>query len=765
MPLVIALPHQRAASSRRSLSRRPVRHRAPSSSSRISRTTSASTVSISPTRTISISPSRGERGDTNVEIQFRRHITVNNSTGAEHYSTFTDEEDSSGVQVSSGSQGEYTESEEDEDDEWDYIDEIEPSDSASRPARVKHHAVQAPAPPSRPQGARRKSARHTPVHEDPRHRSRSRHDLEHDPRPRRRRPQSVHSESLDSHDDYPYGPPRPGPSPHHPHDQWAHVPQQAPPSGYAPSMMSDPRYNPFQGGPGAPGAPPPPPDQLVPFGREQYAFNQNPFAPGGANPFASPHAAGGPNGYFEGHGLGHGGRRGHRNSMPPPSNEMMPYYPNGGYYPPYGMPPYGPPGMPGMHGMYPPYPPPHQHTPPPHHSKKSTPAPRDDPLPPPPPALYAPPPPDTAKEDGVLSKLEMLLLGKAEMEEKKAEDAKFSRLEQLLIEQQQARIDKEAAKRKAAEEAAIKAAHAKLKGDEDKLEKLEQLILAQKEEQIKREAAVEAARAADKAEADAKVAKEAAEKAAQAEAAAKLLEAAKAAREEAEAKAAKEAEDTKAAHEKALAEAKAAQEELEKAKKAAEEEAAKLKPSDAPKPPIKFKDAVGRKFSFPWHLCKTWKGMEELIKQAFLHVDVIGPHVHEGHYDLVGPDGEIILPQVWETMVQPDWAITMHMWPMPEPPPPPPKPEDLPPPPPPGPFPKVKSRNKSKKLLDVEWDRAEDENVRVVKGTGDTIGTSVSRVPFASLNLWFGPSICRVIALDVSALVSLRVILMFSCKD
>lgn len=65
--------------------------------------------------------------------------------------------------------------------------------------------------------------------------------------------------------------------------------------------------------------------------------------------------------------------------------------------------------------------------------------------------------------------------------------------------------------------------------------------------------------------------------------------------------------------------------------------------------------------------------MEELIKQAFLHVDVIGPHVHQGHYDLEGPGGEIMLPQIWETMIQPDWAITMHMWPVPEPPPPPPK--------------------------------------------------------------------------------------------
>ena len=58
--------------------------------------------------------------------------------------------------------------------------------------------------------------------------------------------------------------------------------------------------------------------------------------------------------------------------------------------------------------------------------------------------------------------------------------------------------------------------------------------------------------------------------------------------------------------------------------------------------------------------------MEELIKQAFLKVDVLGPHVQEGHYDLV-VDGEIILPQVWERMVQPDWLVTMHMWPMPEP--------------------------------------------------------------------------------------------------
>lgn len=71
--------------------------------------------------------------------------------------------------------------------------------------------------------------------------------------------------------------------------------------------------------------------------------------------------------------------------------------------------------------------------------------------------------------------------------------------------------------------------------------------------------------------------------------------------------------------------------------------------------------------------------MEDLIRQAFLHVDVIGPHVQDGHYDLVGPNGEIILPQVWETMIEPDWAITMHMWPMPEPPKPAPEAPPVPP--------------------------------------------------------------------------------------
>lgn len=81
--------------------------------------------------------------------------------------------------------------------------------------------------------------------------------------------------------------------------------------------------------------------------------------------------------------------------------------------------------------------------------------------------------------------------------------------------------------------------------------------------------------------------------------------------------------------------------------------------------------------------------MKESINQAFLHIEVIGPHVLEGHYDLIGPNGEIILPQHWEDLIQPDWAVVMYMWPMAEPPkslarPPRPR-SSVPPPPPPRP--------------------------------------------------------------------------------
>ncbi|KAI1752341.1 hypothetical protein F4782DRAFT_501465 [Xylaria castorea] len=82
------------------------------------------------------------------------------------------------------------------------------------------------------------------------------------------------------------------------------------------------------------------------------------------------------------------------------------------------------------------------------------------------------------------------------------------------------------------------------------------------------------------------------------------------------------------------------------------------------KAPIKFKDAAERKFTLPFHICTTWQGIEEVVKKAFLHVDTIGPHVQAGHYDLIGPNGEVILPHLWEKTVEPGWSITMKIWPM-----------------------------------------------------------------------------------------------------
>ncbi|KAK2010252.1 hypothetical protein LZ32DRAFT_536333 [Colletotrichum eremochloae] len=79
-----------------------------------------------------------------------------------------------------------------------------------------------------------------------------------------------------------------------------------------------------------------------------------------------------------------------------------------------------------------------------------------------------------------------------------------------------------------------------------------------------------------------------------------------------------------------------------------------------------LKDAVGRKLAFPIDKVKTWKGIEELIKQAFKHVDVVGPHVQEGHYDVI-MCGMIVLPQVWDCWIRPGVMVEMRMWPMDKP--------------------------------------------------------------------------------------------------
>ncbi len=60
--------------------------------------------------------------------------------------------------------------------------------------------------------------------------------------------------------------------------------------------------------------------------------------------------------------------------------------------------------------------------------------------------------------------------------------------------------------------------------------------------------------------------------------------------------------------------------------------------------------------------------MEYLIKEAFLHVAGFSPYVADRQYDLLDPKDEIIMPSTWESVIEPGWEITMHMWPIPEPP-------------------------------------------------------------------------------------------------
>ncbi|KAI1194988.1 hypothetical protein F5X97DRAFT_309570 [Nemania serpens] len=73
---------------------------------------------------------------------------------------------------------------------------------------------------------------------------------------------------------------------------------------------------------------------------------------------------------------------------------------------------------------------------------------------------------------------------------------------------------------------------------------------------------------------------------------------------------------------------------------------------------VNFKDAIGRKFELPFHLIRDWAGMEELIKQMFIHVDILGPHVQAGHYDVLNSRGSIVLPSLWKLSVKPTDSFT-----------------------------------------------------------------------------------------------------------
>ncbi|KAF5694683.1 hypothetical protein FDENT_811 [Fusarium denticulatum] len=76
---------------------------------------------------------------------------------------------------------------------------------------------------------------------------------------------------------------------------------------------------------------------------------------------------------------------------------------------------------------------------------------------------------------------------------------------------------------------------------------------------------------------------------------------------------------------------------------------------------ISFRDAINRKYTFPYSLIQKWEGMQELIRQAFVQVEALYPQVLAGQYSLYGPDGNMIHPLRWESTVVPGMQVVMVM--------------------------------------------------------------------------------------------------------
>ncbi|KAJ4115365.1 hypothetical protein NW768_011217 [Fusarium equiseti] len=70
-------------------------------------------------------------------------------------------------------------------------------------------------------------------------------------------------------------------------------------------------------------------------------------------------------------------------------------------------------------------------------------------------------------------------------------------------------------------------------------------------------------------------------------------------------------------------------------------------------------NALGQQFTFPFHLIRKWKGMEQKIKEALGQHEVLGPQILSGHYDVIGPTGSIIMPNCWRFVIKPGMDITM----------------------------------------------------------------------------------------------------------
>ncbi|KAJ2995711.1 hypothetical protein NUW58_g1198 [Xylaria curta] len=68
----------------------------------------------------------------------------------------------------------------------------------------------------------------------------------------------------------------------------------------------------------------------------------------------------------------------------------------------------------------------------------------------------------------------------------------------------------------------------------------------------------------------------------------------------------------------------------------------------------------GGSFRLPWDLCRTSKGMENLIKVTY--VDKAAKRdIENGDYEIFTVDGDRVIPDWWEMLVQPEWKVVIRL--------------------------------------------------------------------------------------------------------
>ena len=55
--------------------------------------------------------------------------------------------------------------------------------------------------------------------------------------------------------------------------------------------------------------------------------------------------------------------------------------------------------------------------------------------------------------------------------------------------------------------------------------------------------------------------------------------------------------------------------------------------------------------------------MESLLANSFSHDPTVNVQTLGSRFDIVGPNGDIILPAVWESVIQPGWVLELRPWP------------------------------------------------------------------------------------------------------